>query len=115
MLKNYFLTAWRNLVRNKAFSLINILGLALGLACSLLILLWVRDERLMDAFHARSPQQYAVYERTFSEGKPDAGLSTAGMLARELKRKIPGIRYATAYDHHEEEETVFSLDDTRMS
>ena len=38
MLKNYFITAWRNLVRNKAFSLINILGLALGLACSLLIL-----------------------------------------------------------------------------
>ena len=104
-----------NLVRNKAFSLINILGLALGLACSLLILLWVRDERLMDAFHAHSPQLYAVYERTFSEGKPDAGLSTAGLLARELKRKIPGIRYATAYDHHEEEETVFSLDDKRMS
>ena len=115
MLKNYFLTAWRNLARNKAFSLINILGLALGLACSLLILLWVQDERRTDAFHARSPQLYAVYERTFSEGKVDAGLQTPGLLARELKRKVPAIRFATAYDHKEGEETVFSLDDKRMS
>jgi putative ABC transport system permease protein len=115
MLKNYFLTAWRNLARNKAFSLINILGLALGLACSLLILLWVQDERSMDAFHANGPQLYAVYERTFSDGKVDAGLKTPGLLARELKRKVPGIRYATTYDHKEGEETVFSLDDKRMS
>jgi predicted permease len=115
MLKNYLLTAWRNLARNKAFSLINILGLALGLACSLLILLWVRDERRMDAFHARGSQLYAVYERVFSEGKVDAGLKTPGLLARELKRKIPGVRYATTYDHHEGEETVFSLDDKHLS
>jgi putative ABC transport system permease protein len=115
MLKNYFLTAWRNLVRNKAFSLINILGLASGLTCSLLILLWVQDERRMDAFHARGSRLYAVYERTFSEGKVDAGLRTPGLLARELKRKIPGIRYATTYDHKEGEETVFSLNDKRMS
>jgi putative ABC transport system permease protein len=115
MLKNYFLTAWRNLTRNRAFSLINILGLALGLACSLLILLWVQDELRMDAFHAHGPQLYAVYERAFSDGKVDAGLRTPGLLARELKRKIPGIRYATTYDHKEGEETVFSLDDKRVS
>jgi len=52
MLSNLLKTAWRSLTRNKAFSLINILGLALGLACSLLIILWVRDERSMNAFHA---------------------------------------------------------------
>jgi len=44
MIKNYLLVAWRNLVRNKAFSSVNILGLALGLACSILILLWVHQE-----------------------------------------------------------------------
>jgi putative ABC transport system permease protein len=115
MLKNYFLTACRNLARNKAFSLINILGLALGLTSSLLILLWVQDEHRMDAFHAQGSQLYVVYERQFSNGKVDAGLKTPGLLARELKRKIPGIRYATAYDHKEGEETVFSLDDKRMS
>ena len=69
MLRNYFLTAWRNLLRNKTFSFINIFGLALGLACSLLILLWVQDQRRMDGFHSSSPRLYAVYERVYSQGK----------------------------------------------
>jgi len=56
MIKNYFLVAWRNLVHNKAFSAINILGLALGMTCSLLILLWVHDERSVDGFHANGPK-----------------------------------------------------------
>ena len=48
MLKNYFTVAWRSLRNNKAFSLINIFGLALGMACSLLIFLWINDEVSMD-------------------------------------------------------------------
>ena len=63
MIKNYFKIAWRNLVRNKAFSAINISGLALGMACSLLIMLWVQDERSVDGFHANGKQLYQVYER----------------------------------------------------
>ena len=51
MIKSYFTTAWRNLVKNRTFSLINILGLTLGMTSSLLMLLWVNDERNMDAFH----------------------------------------------------------------
>jgi hypothetical protein len=50
MLKNYLLIAIRNLKKDKVFSLINILGLALGMACSLLILLWIQDERNKDKF-----------------------------------------------------------------
>jgi len=49
MLKNYLLIAIRNLKRNKIFSAINILGLALGMACSLLILLWVQHEKSINA------------------------------------------------------------------
>lgn len=45
MIKTYLKVAWRNIIRNKAFSFINIMGLALGLACSLLIMLWVQDEK----------------------------------------------------------------------
>ena len=48
MFKNYLKIAFRNLTKNKAFSLINIMGLALGLACSLLIMLWVNDEYHID-------------------------------------------------------------------
>ena len=43
MVKNYFLIAWRNLLKNKTFSLINIAGLSIGLACAMLILLYVKD------------------------------------------------------------------------
>lgn len=50
MFNNSFKTAWRNVVKNKAFSLINIAGLGLGMACSLLIFLWVQDEQQMDKF-----------------------------------------------------------------
>ena len=52
MFRNYFLVAVRNLLKNKTFSSINIMGLALGMACSLLIFVWVKDERRVDAFYA---------------------------------------------------------------
>ena len=115
MFRNYLITAWRNLLRNKAFSFINIFGLALGLACSLLILLWVQDERQIDAFHAASPHLYQVYERVFSVGKVDATTATPGLLARELKRKIPGIKYASGYWQRDGPETVLSVGDKRIS
>ena len=51
MFKNYFKTAWRNLVKNKFYSFINIAGLTLGLTVGILILLWVQDEYSFDSFH----------------------------------------------------------------
>ena len=98
MLKNLFKTAWRNLLRNKAFSFLNLLGLILGMGCSLLIFLWVQDERTMDAFHTKSADIYGVYERVFSEGKVEAAHWTPGLLATELKRKIQEIEYASSFD-----------------
>jgi hypothetical protein len=71
MIKNYLVVAWRNLVRNRTFSTINILGLALGMTCSLLILLWVHDERSVDGFHANGKQLYQIYERMYFDGKVD--------------------------------------------
>ena len=97
MIKNYIKTAWRNLVRNKAFSLINISGLALGMACSLLIFLWVKDERSVDMFNKNGANLYDVYERVFSEGKVEAANWTPGQLANELKRNIPEIQYASGF------------------
>ena len=99
MLKNYFKTAWRNLVRNKAFSFINIAGLALGLTCSLLIMLWVRDERKIDNFHVNGKQLYQVYERNHYDGKVDASYATQGLLAEELKRVLPEVKYASSYEY----------------
>jgi hypothetical protein len=60
MIKNYLTIAFRNLSRNKVFSFINIFGLALGLACSMLILLWVKDELTWDRIHPNIDQLYRV-------------------------------------------------------
>jgi putative ABC transport system permease protein len=98
MLKNLVKTAWRSLLRNKAFSFINLLGLVLGMGCSLLIFLWVQDERSMDAFHTKSADIYGVYERVFSEGKVEGAYWTPGPLAAELKRKLPEIQYASSFN-----------------
>lgn len=99
MLENYLKTAWRNLVRNKAFSIINIMGLALGLACSLIILLWVNDEKSVDAFHANNKYLYQVYERNYFDGKVTADYPTQGMLAQELKRVVPEIQYTSGFEY----------------
>src|ERR1041385_2144290 len=97
MLKNYLKTAFRNLRKNKAFSLINIFGLALGLACSLLIMLWVNDEYNVDAFHKNGSQLYSVYERQNHDGQWSAFHGGPGVMADEMKRVLPEVQYATNY------------------
>ena len=114
MFSNYLKIAWRNITRNKAFSFINIFGLGLGIACSLLIILWVQDERNIDAFHTNRANIYSVYERIFSEGKIDAGRATPGSLATELKRSIPEIKYASGY-WEDILETLFSVGDKNFN
>jgi len=97
MLKNYFKTAIRILWKNKTYSLLNILGLALGIACSLLIFLWVQNEHRIDAFHKNSNQLYSIFEKQFYDGKTEATYSTPGVMADELKRVLPGVQYASGY------------------
>src|ERR1700761_3376182 len=60
MLKNYIKTAWRNLLKNKFYSLINIAGLTAGLAIGILILLWVQDELSFDSFHKQAANLYQL-------------------------------------------------------
>ncbi len=60
MLKNYIKTAWRNLLKNKFYSLINIAGLTAGLAIGIMILLWVQDELSFDSFHKKTPDIYRL-------------------------------------------------------
>ncbi|MEI9908422.1 MAG: ABC transporter permease [Bacteroidota bacterium] len=60
MIKNYFKIAWRNLFKNKGFSITNILGLTIGITCTILIFLWVRDEKGYDKFHNNYNNIYQV-------------------------------------------------------
>ncbi len=100
MIKNYLKIAWRNLLKNKAHAFINIAGLSIGLACSLLIMLWVQSERAVDGFHVNGSRLYQVYERQTNDGKVEANYLTQGLLADELKRQIPEIQYATGLEQN---------------
>ena len=97
MLKNYVLVALRNFWKNKTFSFINIFGLALGMACSLLIMLWVQDEKAVDGFFKNSDRIYSVYERQYYDNKIEAFHGTPGVLADEVKKVIPEIQYAAGF------------------
>ncbi|RAJ99775.1 putative permease [Larkinella arboricola] len=109
MIRNYLKIAWRNIAHNKSFSTINILGLSLGMACSLLIGLWIQDELSVDAYHANGPQLYNVMERQFYDGKVEAGSGTPGLLADELKKEFPEIAYAAGYSW--EDQHTFAVGD----
>ncbi len=69
MFKNYLKIAWRNIIRNKAFSSINILGLAIGIAASLLILQYVAFELSYDKFHVNTSRIYRVQQDRYNDGK----------------------------------------------
>ena len=96
MLQNYLKIAWRNLIRNKVYSLINISGLALGMACSLMIYLWVSDERSYDGFHANGDRIYKliVHSKAKDGGIVDSFDATPGLLAEALKKEIPEVSHA---------------------
>src|SRR6185436_16699029 len=68
MLQNYFKVALRNLLRNSVYSFINITGLAIGLASSILILLWVADELSFDSFHSNSDRLSQVWVNATYDG-----------------------------------------------
>ncbi|MBT1700249.1 ABC transporter permease [Fulvivirgaceae bacterium PWU4] len=97
MFQHYIMVAFRNLVRSRSFSLINISGLAFGLACSLLIFLWARDEQSVDRFHTNNKLLYRVYLRQVYDGQAHADYHTPAPLPAELKKMIPEIEYATGF------------------
>jgi hypothetical protein len=106
MFKNYLKTAWRNLIKNKMQSAINIAGLSVGLTCSILIFLWVQNELSIDAFHAKGDRLYKVYEREYYQDHIDGNYDTPGPLAEELKRKIPEIEDAVMLQEDNELTTL---------
>jgi putative ABC transport system permease protein len=88
MLKNYFKIAFRNIIRHKAFAMLNISGLAIGMACSILILLWVQNELSYDKFHANAGE---LYRLTASAEEFKAAVTPAGVAAG-LQSEMPEIK-----------------------
>ncbi|RQW78594.1 MAG: hypothetical protein EHM79_21360, partial [Geobacter sp.] len=95
MIKNFFRIACRNLLKNRSFAFINIFGLAIGLAASLLILLWVQDELSYDRFNTNFENIYRVEEDQFYSGERYHVTVTPQPSGPVWKEKIPEIRYQT--------------------
>ena len=96
MIKNYFKIAWRSLLKQKGFSFINIFGLATGMACSLLIFLFVKDETSYDRFHQDAGQIYRVVKDFVNDDGsrlPDA--TTPPALAPAMQKDIPEVATTT--------------------
>lgn len=90
MIRNYFKIALRNLVRHKGYSFLNIAGLALGMACTMLILLYVQDELGFDRFHTNLSRIYRVNTGMNGDGQPS---NANGQIAAgpALKRVFPEV------------------------
>jgi ABC-type lipoprotein release transport system permease subunit len=97
VLKNYFKVALRNIRRHPGYSIINIAGLAIGLACCLFILIWVLDELSYDKFHENAPYLYRVEENQHYSGRVYHVTVTPYPLAPALKADFPEIIEATQY------------------
>ena len=97
MLKNFLKVALRNLWKHKGYSSLNIFGLALGMTCSLLILLWVNDERSIDNYHANGGRLYSVYENQYYDGKISSGFYTPGLLPEQMKKDLPEVEMSSGF------------------
>ena len=97
MIKNYFLIAFRNIRKNIGFSLINILGLSIGITATLLILLWVQDELSFDRFHENAKNLYQVEEDQYYSGEVYHVTVTPYPSGPVWKEEIPEIKDACRY------------------
>jgi putative ABC transport system permease protein len=110
MIKNYIKTALRSLLKNRAFSFLNIAGLAIGVACASLIFLWVQDELNHNQNFKKHGRIYTIYENQTYEGKISTFHATPGPMAKVLTAEIPGIKKAARTSGGDGDE-LFALGD----
>jgi len=99
MLLNYFKTAWRNMVRSKWYSILNIMGLATGMAVTLLIGLWVYDQYSYNRFLPDYQRIYQVKSNYSMDGNVETSTSTPSKLADVLRTEFPEVEYASETDY----------------
>jgi len=95
MLKNYFRIAWRHLIKDRQFTFLNLVGLSTGLACALLIWLWISDELNMDKYNDNDEQLYQVMQNIKHDNVIETTENTAGLLANALAAEMPEVEHAT--------------------
>ncbi|MEK6477807.1 ABC transporter permease [Catalinimonas sp. 4WD22] len=110
MFKNYLTIALRNFWKHKAFTMINLLGLSIGMACSILIFLWINDELQFNQFHTHSEQIFKVMQsRINEEGEINTWNNTPYVLGETLTEEYPSILQSVKIT--DEELLPLSVDD----
>ena len=116
MLKNYLKIAIRNLLRNKTYSLINVLGLAVGLTCAILLFLYIQDELNYDNYHKDAAQVFRLEQKMSKTDKEETSVYFQAGLIPNLKRELPEIKqaarvlYSTSSLRTDKKEKIFSRD-----
>jgi len=96
MFRNNLKIAWRHLLKDRQFTFLNVVGLSAGLACTLLIFLWVGDELSFDKFNEKDSQLYQLMEHRKSDGQMNVSDESSGLLGEVLAGQFPEIEYAAA-------------------
>ena len=100
MLRNFLKIGWRNIIRHKSHTAINVVGLALGMTCCLFIFLWVQDEQGIDNFHANGDNLYAAYQTATSNGKLESAYGSPALFnnnqpsypLEDIKTAVPEVK-----------------------
>jgi ABC-type antimicrobial peptide transport system permease subunit len=112
MIKNYFKIAWRNLNRNLAFSITNLLGLTIGITCTIFIFLWVRNELTYDKNHDNYKTIYQVIANRDFKNSIFTDRNMVFPLAKALESGYPQIKNAVMTSHLEQHQ--FNVGDTKL-
>ena len=112
MIKNYLLITWRNLIKNRVFSFINIFGLSVGLACCLLISLYIYHEISYDKYHKNSERLFRLGTNFIDQGVEQKGMTTSAPLGRMLQQEYAEIEATSRIlNLFRDDKTLFQLQD----
>jgi putative ABC transport system permease protein len=114
MLRNYLIVTFRNLRKNGFYSFINIAGLAIGITCSILILLWVADETSFDKFHPKADRLYQVWVNAHFDGRVNSWTSVPLPTHEAMKPADANIVRSAVTDWGGDH-LLGSTDDKRMN
>lgn len=91
MIKTYIKVAWRNLLKNRQFTFLNIVGLSTGMACALLIYLWVNEELQVDKFHKNNSRLYQVLKHGGNDGSKGTFEQLPAPAAKAIATELPEV------------------------
>lgn len=112
MIGNYFRIALRNLRRNKGFTITNVLGLTIGITCTIMILLWVTDELSFDKFHTNYPTIYKLMANRTFDNRVMTDENMVLPLAQNIQKQIPQIKNAVVTTH--QQPSILTYGETKL-